>query len=213
MIREPLLHLIQSYLCVPSILPFGYFKNCCRIWLKISRFFDTISKTTDGGSCMHQFMTCFSFEEDELLASWILRLSKGNALSPAQFINSYVVDIPKYSGYRITTDYRLPFERFYRSLPIRADEVNLFLSTSTFCGTAPFMPTEQRQKYLNCAFNLNDSLSPLFPQPHGTAATFSVCPVCAETELNQLGHWYLHRACIFRPDGAAKPQCVVHGDR
>ena len=133
--------------------------------------------------------------EDELLASWILRLSSENGFDRVKdFFNAYVVPNEALGSLTMTMDFRVRFEYLWRALPHDTDERSLFFRTSTFTGVAPFFTEGQRQRYINQAFNTNEKLSPLFPFPHGTVPSMFICPECATEELDTRGFFTFHRA-------------------
>ena len=150
------------------------------------------------------------FHDDELLASWLLRLAKENCFAELQpFLNAYVYPNETIAPtVQLKKDVRIPFEMFWRSLPHDVmDERTLFFKTSVFTGIAPFLTKEQRQRYINCAFRTSQHLEPLYPPPHDFIKGFIICPECASGELNQYGHFYLHRA--HHMPGVSV--CHIHG--
>ena len=137
------------------------------------------------------------YHEDELLASWLFRLATENCFTDyLTFLGAYVYpNVNDLSYSSLKKDLRIPFELFWRALPHDVvDERTLFFNTSIFTSIAPFMTKEQRQRYVNCAFNTNKSLKPLFPDPHSSTSGFLICPECAKSELGLYGYFYLHRS-------------------
>ena len=138
-------------------------------------------------------------DEDETFASWIIRLAKENVISDTRsFILAFIY--PNEPGTRKTfpqMDHRIPFELFWKALECvheETDESELFIRTSTFTGTSPFMPEEQRQRYINQAFYTDKRMEALFPVPHGTIDGLYICPECVAGELQDKGYFTLHRA-------------------
>lgn len=134
-----------------------------------------------------------------MLLTWLFRLSRENAISQInEFIQFYLYPNSTWGNYSNTmVDCRVKFEYFWQALKYvhsTADECKLFCETSTFPGTAPFMSREQRQRYLNQAFNVNTAMEPFFPNPHGTIDSYYICPECAGEELEKKHYFYLHRA-------------------
>ena len=137
--------------------------------------------------------------EDEMFASWIIRLARENGISDTKtFIKAFLYTNAPGRRYSFPQmDHRVPFELFWRALEFvhnEAVESDLFIRTSTFTGTAPFMRKEQRQRYLNQAFYMDRKMEPLFSLPHGTIDGLYICPDCAEEELREKGYFTLHRA-------------------
>ena len=149
------------------------------------------------GSAMAKIPILNDPETDELFASWAIRLARENGFSDTKsFFNAYVYPNDEISSsYSMKVDFRVPFEHFWRALP--HDSVNertLFFNTSTFTGVAPLFTREQRQRYINQAFNLNREYELLFPLPHGSIVSLFICPECAANEIRRNGSFYLHRA-------------------
>ena len=146
---------------------------------------------------MVQIPLVIDHEEDELYSSWIIRLAQANLLPIIDFLNTYIS--PNYAfdkfSYR-NMDLRIPFEYYIKALRVshNFDAAKLFLETTTFTASAPFMSKEQRQRYLNTTFNVNRALLPLYPEPHGLGEGILICPECAKEELATKGYWYIHRA-------------------
>ena len=138
-------------------------------------------------------------DEDEMLASWIIRLAKENVISDIKtFLLAFIY--PNESDTRNSfpqMDHRIPFGLFWKALEFAHEEVEeseLFIRTSTFTGTSPFMMKEQRQRYINQAFYTDKQMEALFPFPHGTINGLYLCPECVAEELREKGYFTLHRA-------------------
>ena len=138
-------------------------------------------------------------DEDEMFASWIIRLTRENGISETKnFIKAFIY--PNEPGRRYSfpkMDHRVPFELFWKALEYVHDEIvesDLYIRTSIFTGTSPFMRKEQRQRYLNQAFYTDRRMEPLFALPHGTIDGLYICPECAAEELREKGYFTLHRA-------------------
>jgi len=150
------------------------------------------------------------FHDDELLASWLLRLSQENCFSElTTFLNAYVYPNQELSAYaKIRKDLSIPFELLWRALPHDVmDERTLFFKTSIFTGVMPFMPKERRQRYVNRAFRTSQHLESLYQAPRNVAKGSIICPECVSDELKQYGHFYLHRA--HHMPGVSV--CHIHG--
>lgn len=147
---------------------------------------------------------------DELLASWVLRLTSENGFdSVRRFLDAYLYPNDTISvSFQKKMDFRIPFEYFWRALPHDSiDERSLFFQTSTFTCEAPLFTQEQRQRYINQSFNTNKTLEPLFPSPHGTLESLFICPECAKSELANKGFFIFHRAHHL----PGVKVCYIHG--
>lgn len=135
-------------------------------------------------------------EDDEMLASWIIRLAHANAIdSTRAFLNAYIYPNKEVGYTSMKIDHRIPFVFLSRALSLGEKSMrDLFFETSTFNATAPLMSSTLVQRYVNQAFNPNEQLRPLYPLPHGTIDSYIVCPECIREELHSRGYYYLHRA-------------------
>ena len=145
---------------------------------------------------MNKIPVVISPLEDELLISWLLRLTQANMLSDlVSFQQAFVYPntiLNRSSSPKL--DSKMPFEYFYRSLPSVISERELFFKTSTFTAVAPFLIKEQRQRLICNAFNTNEVYAPLFPAPHSLGGRLNICLKCANEELRRHGFYYIHRS-------------------
>ena len=146
---------------------------------------------------MYKIPAVVPFFKDELLQSWIFRLSEANGFdTPSAFMNAYFYpNADSYLYRNLLTDYRDDLFYFAKALPEDCLlPSQLLVHLTTFAGTAPFMSKEQRQRYLcQCAYK-GTGLDKLFPRPHGTAGKIKVCPTCINEELDVIGEYYIHGA-------------------
>lgn len=145
---------------------------------------------------MYSLPSVVPFFKNELLQSWIFRLSEANGFdSPVKLLNYYFYpNAEDYRNRKLLIDYRDDLYYFSKALSDNCLPSDLLLRLTTFTGTAPFMSKEQRQRYLcQCSYK-GTGLDELFPYTHGIINTVKVCPECIRDEIKNLDGFYLHRS-------------------
>ncbi len=146
---------------------------------------------------MYRIPHVVPFREDELLASWVMRLSKENCFEDVRrfVFNYFYPNREEYNYLSMKMDFRDVLYHFWRALPSGSIEPEqLLLELTTFPGIAPLLSKDQRQRYLCQCFYIDSGKEKLFPQPHGFYHSLKVCPTCMEEEIEEYGDYYFHRA-------------------
>lgn len=134
-------------------------------------------------------------EFDELLYSWLLRLSRANGFSHARsFINAYITPnaspsdkarrVPKY-------DLLEDFENIYNAADLNTDKQQLFLDTGVFPFYRVFMTEGQQSAVLSRTFRGSNSKDSVTETK--MISKLRLCPECMKEELSQTGEFYYHR--------------------
>ncbi len=127
---------------------------------------------------------------DELLFSWVRRITDINAMRDFVFISMYF-DVGFRNSAQIPLDIRQGFYNFMKTIGFEwcMDEVYLALSTFQFESIA--MTENQQMRYAHNVFRPLDKLNPpaikAFP-------TLKICPECMKEDIENFGVAYFHRA-------------------
>lgn len=134
-------------------------------------------------------------EDDELLGSWMYRLSKANLFdNPDAFIRSFV-RAQAGGGYKyIKYDDTEEFAAFYLALQSSTPMADLYLQTSCYAGLAPFLASGQQSKRLNLSFRRTYGKPEFTPKVTPLTRDLRLCERCRSEELEDKGFWYYHRA-------------------
>lgn len=126
---------------------------------------------------------------DELLYSWIHRLSKTNGLLIKDFSDAYLGTANAKIG-SLSYDIRNGFISLYENLLKRPDIIELFLSTSTIEFESMFMTEGQQTKLINNTFAPK---SIIITPSNGLLSNINVCPECMKADIEKYGEPYIHR--------------------
>lgn len=126
---------------------------------------------------------------DELLYSWIHRLSKTNCLLIKDFSNAYLGTENARIG-TLPYDIRNEFLPLYEHILKRPDIIDFFLSTSIAGFEAMFMTEGQQTKLINNVFGLKNGLN---TPSNGLIQNVNICPECTKEDVKKYGEPYLHR--------------------
>ena len=127
---------------------------------------------------------------DELLYSWIIRLAKVNELSTRMFLETYL-DASRLSKRTLKIDIRREYQKFYNSLNIDEDMMDLYFRTSTTQFELSFSHKRQQIKVFHNILRKEDDFNYIsnyfFSEP-------KVCLECIREDINRYGESYIHRS-------------------
>ena len=134
-------------------------------------------------------------EDDELLGSWMYRLSKANLFDdPDTFIRSFV-RAQAGGGYKyIKYDDTEEFAAFCLALQSSTPMADLYLQTTCYAGLAPFLTSGQQTRRLNLSFRRTYGKPEFTPKATPLTRDLRLCERCQSEELENKGFWYYHRA-------------------
>lgn len=127
---------------------------------------------------------------DELLYSWIYRLSNTNGLLISSFSDGYLGTVNSKSD-RLPLDVRNHFVSLYNCLYTKGNMKQLYLDTTTYQFESLFMTKGQQTRYLNNVFREYSSLNPPVNTFFNNA---KICPSCYTEDIDLYGLPYLHRS-------------------
>ena len=137
-------------------------------------------------------------EEDELLYSWLLRLSDANGFSNGRsFVNAFITPNATTSEKRrrvLKYDLLEDFEDIYVALSTKEDKLKLFINSSIFSYYAPFLTRDQQAGIINETFINNGNKSDISVTRTKMISELRLCPKCMEEDTIRCGRWYYHRA-------------------
>ena len=135
-------------------------------------------------------------EEEELLGSWIYRLSNANCFdTPDLFLETFIRPQGRYRYIKYNDDY--DFLELYKALQPDIPIVELFTQTASYPGLAPFIPSGQQTRRLNSVFRKPFGPSELFPSHSTLTPELRCCEKCRHEDLERSGFWYLRRSHQF----------------
>ena len=128
--------------------------------------------------------------EDELLYSWVYRLSKANGLSLRLFFETYFRQM-SIRPRDIPVDMRKGYNYFFDALDCDIDMMELYFQLSTAQFELSFLPTKQQIKVLHNIYRpeskLNSVRQYFFVRPR-------ICLECMKEDIEKYGEYYLHRS-------------------
>ena len=127
--------------------------------------------------------------QDELLISWLLRLSEANGLPIFSFCQKYFNKKSR-KGY-VLPDVRINFPLFFNSLNCNVDMMDFYFSLSTAKFEMSFLPTKMQLKNIH---NITRPESQLNLIGRYFIHDIKYCPQCVKEDSEQYGQPYLHRA-------------------
>ena len=126
---------------------------------------------------------------DELLYSWVHRLTSANGLLAKDFANAYLGSTNANIA-SLPYDIRAEFVPLYNNLLKKPDIIGLYLSTSTVEYESIFMTKGQQTKLINNVFAPKNALN---TSSNGLIQVPCVCPECVREDIEKYGEAYLHR--------------------
>lgn len=134
-------------------------------------------------------------EEDELLGSWIYRLSKANLFeTPDTFLKTFVRTNSN-NGYQyINYCGNEEFIAFYHSLHSDIPMAELYLKTTCYGCLAPFISRGQQTRHTNLSFQNTYTKSAFVTKANPIINELRYCEHCRQQDLHWKGFWYYHRA-------------------
>ncbi len=137
-------------------------------------------------------------EEDELLYSWLLRLSDANVFSNVRsFVNAFITPnatTSEKSRRVLKYDLLEDFEDIYVALSTKEDKLQLFINSGIFNYFAPFLTRDQQAGIINETFINNGNKSDISVTRTKMISELRLCPKCMEEDTIRCGRWYYHRA-------------------
>ena len=134
-------------------------------------------------------------EEDELLGSWMYRLSRANLFDNTDIFIKNFVRANAHNGYHyIKYDDTEEFTTFYHTLQSSTSMADLFLKTTCYSGLAPFLTSGQQTRRVNLSFRKTYGHSEFTPKVTPLTRELRYCKQCRLEELESNGFWYYHRA-------------------
>ncbi len=153
-------------------------------------------------------------EEDELLYSYLLRLSIANGFSDYwDFYRTYLTDnnklkLQRYNCFRYDSNFSLnPLMRQIKRQVTDFDEIEFMLGHSMYGALAPLLTDYQQSAYVNYVFEGFGSHQALSPPPLSQISVLRYCPECRKDEKRTHGFSWYHRS-FQMPEVKA---CPVHG--
>lgn len=128
---------------------------------------------------------------DELLYSWIKRLSDLNELSISRFVDIYSGGKMLIKGDCLPLDIRRGFTQFFNSLNCDVDKMELYFQLSTVQFELMFYPSKQQTRILNQIFRADSKLNILTQY---FLQTPKVCKECMKEDIEKYGEHYFHRS-------------------
>ncbi|MCH4040574.1 MAG: TniQ family protein [Lachnospiraceae bacterium] len=136
-------------------------------------------------------------ETDELLYSWVLRLSDANGFRNVRsFVNAYITPnaTPSEKARRVLKyDLLEDYENIFRALSLPVDKQELFLSSGMFPFYRLFLTREQQAAILDAAFR-NNARSGSDVTKTRMISALRLCPQCMKEDTEKTGHFYYHRS-------------------
>ncbi len=127
---------------------------------------------------------------DELLYSWIVRMSKENGLSLSSFSKAYL-DRKNAAIEKFKLDVRYEFTSLYNKLYKKDNMKQMYLSLTTYQFESLFMSSGKQTRYINNVFrnksSMNTSVNCLFN-------SVNICEECVDEDIKMYGAPYLHRS-------------------
>ena len=143
---------------------------------------------------MRKLPIVIPLEDDELLASWIYRLSQANLITDIDtFLRVFVRAAPFKRNF-IKCNELEEFTAFYHALDTQIPMSELFLQTTCYAGIAPFISSGQQITRLNHVFRKTYHNAHISSVGQPLTSGLRWCEQCQQEELNAKGFWYYHRA-------------------
>jgi len=136
-------------------------------------------------------------QEDELLYSYICRMSKLNIIEDVRyFVHNFLYSpMSNYSYNPVMVDTKNDLYVLISNLDLESaiSPIDFYLQTSMFSGFAPLMTRVLADAHV-AQLSRHNTKSSLFAQPKPFISNLKICPCCAAEELETLGFYYFHRA-------------------
>lgn len=136
-------------------------------------------------------------EPDELLYSWILRLSEANGFTNLRsFTNGYITpNATKSEKNRRVLKYDLleEYENIYEVLDVNIGKLDLFLETGVFSYYSLFMTSEQQASIVDESFYNNGKNRFADVSKIKMISNLNLCPECMKEDKKRIGRFYYHR--------------------
>lgn len=144
---------------------------------------------------MHLIPIMLPLEEDELLGSWLYRLSKANLFDkPDVFLKTFVRP-NSHKGYQyINFVGDEEFPAVYQAMQLNTSMADLYLKTTCYGGLAPFITRGQQTRHTNLSFQNTYAHSAFVPKANPLIDELRYCEHCRCEEMRNMGFWYYHRA-------------------
>ena len=126
---------------------------------------------------------------DELLSSWIYRLSKRNGLNCNRFAEAYMHEKVKNTSQLV--DIRYGYTSFYKNIYTKQSLKDLYLQTTTYSFESLWMTKGQQARYINNVFRPYDKLN---TSVNKLVKKVRICSECFKQDKSAYGTAYLHRA-------------------
>lgn len=126
---------------------------------------------------------------DELLSSWIYRLSKRNGLNCNRFAEAYMHE--KVKNISQLVDIRYGYTSFYKNIYTKQSLKDLYLQTTTYSFESLWMTKGQQARYINNVFRPYDKLN---TSVNKLVKKVRICSECFKQDKSAYGTAYLHRA-------------------
>lgn len=134
--------------------------------------------------------------EDEILYSYLVRLSDANAFSYfADFIGSYLrpnSDM-KLAKYFVQYDANTVAGQLLRFLPDSINPAEFYLQHSIYPAIAPLRSKQQQTHIINLAEGRQEQYPRLVTKINSMIPELHVCPECMKEDVKRYGFWYYHR--------------------
>lgn len=141
---------------------------------------------------------------DELMYSWIFRLSKMNGLSIQDFDVAYLGEISE----RLKYDVKRKYVYLYENMYVKPDIITLFFDTNLFLFDAMFMSEGCQSKLVSNTFWEKNKINTLM---RSEIKNISICPMCLKDDVKQYGEAYLHRGHqLSGVQTCYKHHCLLH---
>lgn len=153
-------------------------------------------------------------EPDELLYSWILRLSEANGFTNLRsFTNGYITpNATKSEKNRRVLKYDLleEYENIYEVLDVNIGKLDLFLETGVFSYYSLFMTSEQQASIVDESFYNNGKNRFADVSKIKMISNLNLCPECMKEDKKRIGRFYYHRKHqLPGVSVCAKHKCVL----
>lgn len=138
---------------------------------------------------------------DELLSSWVYRLSKKNGLNCNRFAEAYLNEKVKNPSQLV--DIRYGYSSFYKNIYTKQSLKDLYLQTTTYQFESLWMTKGQQARYINNVFRPYDELNTAV---NHMIKYVKICPECFKQDKVTYGTAYLHR--MHQLSGVKI--CIIH---
>ena len=151
---------------------------------------------------MHRIPTFIPPMKDELLYSYLLRLSKANGYDDYAMFHRLFIETNRYNEKRIPRNKCLRYDSsirlkdFFHSLEQYIWDINsveFFLDHSFYGAISPLMNDYQQTAFINWVFDNAGTHSVFSPAPYPLIKHLMFCPQCRESELKEYGYSWFHR--------------------